>query len=71
MLFSGPRLRENRERVGLRREELAVRIHRSYISVVRFEQGSLRPSLATAASIAEVLGVPIDVLMDKQPAGAP
>lgn len=68
--FSGDRLREQRERQGLRQEDLARLtgqqghlINRSTIS--HLEKGSRSPLARTMKVLADALGVEIDDLLDK------
>lgn len=52
----GQQIRRARERSGMSREALAVRIGRSYASVARIETGSQRPPLDTLDAIARATG---------------
>jgi len=56
----GQRLREARERAGLRREELAVKLGVSVYSIARWEQGRNKPLPEFRRRLKEILGVDLD-----------
>ena len=56
----GSRLRALREQAGLTQAQLAGRAGLHLSAVTRFEQGLRAPSLATAAKLADALGVAVD-----------
>jgi transcriptional regulator with XRE-family HTH domain len=58
--FSAQRLREARERRHIARENLAIKIGRSYATVASYEQGYNVPPIATLCRIADELDVPIE-----------
>jgi len=60
--FSPSALRRLRETRGYTREMLAVAIGRSAPAIVRLELGTMLPSLATAAWLAEALAVGLSEL---------
>jgi transcriptional regulator with XRE-family HTH domain len=66
--FSGERLRELRTARGLRRDELAVAVGRSYGVEVRWERGFAIPDANDAIRIAEQLGVGVSELFVEVPA---
>ncbi|WP_432542324.1 hypothetical protein [Kineococcus sp. SYSU DK002] len=61
--FAGKRCAELRRGMRMRREELAYRINRSNWSVIEYELERKQPPLAVAATIADVMGVPLDELL--------
>lgn len=63
--FSGARLRLLREARGLRREQLAVYVDRSYGLEVRWERDLAVPTANDLPRIAEVLNVDVDALYDE------
>jgi transcriptional regulator with XRE-family HTH domain len=60
--FNGQRLRELRTARGLRREELAVAVGRSYGVEVRWERDFAVPDANDITIIAQVLGVAVEDL---------
>jgi transcriptional regulator with XRE-family HTH domain len=60
--FSGQRLRQLRTARGLRRDELAVAVGRSYGVEVRWERGFAVPDANDIGRIAEELGVAAEEL---------
>lgn len=62
--FSGTRLRAARRAAGLTAGDVAARIHRSPFAVWSYERDRVRPSVDMAAGLAEVIGVPLDDLLD-------
>ncbi|MGH8878533.1 MAG: helix-turn-helix transcriptional regulator [Stackebrandtia sp.] len=70
--FSGQLLRAHRTRIGMSREGLADRVHRSLWTVVCWEKGRTTPSVTMCAQVADVLGVGVDdllVITDDDPRG--
>lgn len=63
--FSGRRLREHRERAGLRREHLAVAINRSARMVDAYEAGDGVPPTPVVAALADTFGVAVDDLFEE------
>jgi transcriptional regulator with XRE-family HTH domain len=63
--FSGARLRARREQIGLTREEIAVRTHRSTSTVAHLELGYIDdPGSAKAAEFASAVGCRVDDLLE-------
>lgn len=62
MRFSGSSLRARRITAGLRREDLAQAVNRSYSTVVLLEQGKVLPSVPTLVALSEALGCDISLL---------
>lgn len=56
------RLRELRTAAGLSQEQLAERAGLSRAGISHLEQGSKRPSLASAWALADALGVSVEAL---------
>ena len=56
----GERLREAREKAGLRREELAVKLGVSVYSIARWEQDRNKPLPEFRRRLREILGVDLD-----------
>ena len=56
----GERLREAREKAGLRREELAVKLGVSVYSIARWEQGRNKPLPEFRRRLKKILGVDLD-----------
>jgi transcriptional regulator with XRE-family HTH domain len=54
--FIGTLLRTRRKELGLTREELARLTGRSYSTIVSFERGEFRPSIASLERLCEALG---------------
>ena len=63
--FSALCLREAREARGLTREQLAVRIGRSYPMLAQYEAGSKVPSVEALMRIADELGRPVGYFFDE------
>jgi transcriptional regulator with XRE-family HTH domain len=61
--FNGPRFRDQRRLAGLTVEDIAARVGRSPFSVWGYERGSAVPPISVAASLADVLGLPLDRLL--------
>jgi transcriptional regulator with XRE-family HTH domain len=55
--FDGALLRRARIDAGMSREQLALDIHRSYLTVSNYETGKGTPTVATLAELAAALGV--------------
>ena len=71
--FSGPKLRDLRERAGLSRRTLAERCKDAGRSVsvqhvVRVEKGQSRPTAPLLKAFADALKVEIDALLDEDQA---
>src|SRR4051812_14990055 len=64
MKFSPQRLREAREAVGLPRAEVGRRINRATGTVLRYEDGSITPTVDVLGDLADVYGVAVDSLYD-------
>ncbi len=56
-------LRALRAEAGLSREELAVKAHLSFATIVRAEIGNKKPTLATLIALSGVFGVPVSRLL--------
>ena len=69
-IFNGAALREKRESRNMTREQLAVRLDRSAMSVVRYELGMADPPLRVAAHMAQILGVSVFDLLHDLPGAA-
>jgi len=67
--FSGQRLRELRVGAGVRREQLAVDVDRSYSSVVKWERSEGIPTANDVGRIAQALGCTVEDLYEL-PVGA-
>jgi transcriptional regulator with XRE-family HTH domain len=67
-IFSGEKLREERERKRLSREQLALTSGLSASSITAFETGWRRPSRAALLRMATALGVSPRNLVDPDPA---
>ena len=63
--FSAFRLRKAREAAGLTREQLAVKVGRSYPMLAQYESGIKQPSLEALTRIAEALDRPIGDFFDE------
>ncbi|WP_333767742.1 helix-turn-helix domain-containing protein [Streptomyces sp. IBSBF 2435] len=63
--FSGTRLRAARQAAGLTAGDVAARVHRSPFAVWSYERGRVRPPVDIASGLAEVIGVPLDDLLDE------
>lgn len=61
--FDGRRLRGARLAADVRPEHIALCIDKSVYSVHRYEQDSIRPSVAVVAAMADVLGGNVDDLL--------
>ena len=59
----GKRIRECRNANGLRRDELADRVHISDSQVTRYETGKCTPSIECVLNFAKALGVGVEVLL--------
>lgn len=59
-------LRELRKKQGMTQTELGARIGVTKSTVSMYESGTHEPDLATLRKIAEVLGVSLDVLLDRK-----
>lgn len=68
--FDGQRLRALRVAAGMRREELAVAVDRSYGVEVRWEQGAAVPDANDIGRIAHVLDVAVEEFYAEAVAGA-
>jgi transcriptional regulator with XRE-family HTH domain len=60
--FDGSRLRELRERAGLRREHVAVELNLSASAISAYEHGRAKPPTGKLGKIAALLGCEIEDL---------
>ena len=60
-------LKELRKKCGLTQTELGNKIGVTKSSISQYESGYHEPDLETVKHIADVLGVSLDVLMDRKP----
>ncbi|HEX8112051.1 MAG TPA: helix-turn-helix transcriptional regulator [Kofleriaceae bacterium] len=68
-MFSGARLRDERQRAGLSRMELAARLGRRWSTIERYERDEAVPSALALGGLAHVLGCTIDDLFEVPDAG--
>lgn len=61
--FSGPRLRDQRMLAGVTVAELASHIGRSTWCLYDYETGRSQPPVSVADSLADALGIRLDVLL--------
>lgn len=62
----GKRLQEARQNAGLTQQQLCAKADLSYSTLAKIERGAIRaPSIFTIASIADVIGVPLDTLIGR------
>lgn len=64
--FSGEALRQARESVGLRREDLAYLAGCGFASLYRYEQQGATPNANKLAQLADVLNVALDDLFTQE-----
>lgn len=66
----GQRLQLARKRAGLTQQELCQKAGLSYSTLAKIERGAIKaPSVFTVAHIAMATGVPLETLLEMQPAG--
>ncbi|MCX4858955.1 helix-turn-helix domain-containing protein [Streptomyces canus] len=63
LAFDGAALRDQRRLAGLSAAQLAAAVGRSPDSLWGYETGRFRPSVDTAAGLAEALGIRLDQLL--------
>lgn len=65
--FSGEKLRQLRQAVGVSRNRLGVEIDRSYLSIRNYETARTTPPPDVAQRIADVLNLPLAALYVEAP----
>jgi transcriptional regulator with XRE-family HTH domain len=65
--FDGTSARRRREALGLRREEVAVRLRRSAESIAAYESGKVDPPASIVAQLADALSCDPGVLFTVEP----
>ncbi|MFJ1536371.1 helix-turn-helix domain-containing protein [Streptomyces mirabilis] len=68
--FSGQLLRETRRAAGVSIEQLAISIGRSAYSIQEYQRGRVTPPIDVIAAMADVLGRPIEALLEDEGARA-
>lgn len=63
--FSGARCRQLRHDAGLRAENVAIAINRSYYSIVEYEYGRAIPSVPVLIALADFYDCPVDDLLEE------
>ncbi len=58
------RIREYREKAGMKQSELAERVHARRETIVHLENGKYNPSLKLAMEIAKVFGATVEELFE-------
>lgn len=63
----GQKLQEARQHVGLTQQEMCQRAGLSYSTLAKIERGAIKsPSIFTVQAIADVVGLPLDELLQRQ-----
>jgi len=65
------KIRENREKVGMKQSELADLVHVRRETIVHLENGKYNPSLKLAMDIADVFNMTVEELFEFQEAADP
>jgi transcriptional regulator with XRE-family HTH domain len=63
MLVLGDRLRELREDIGLRQDELAIKLNISRSTYANYETSRAEPSISILLDIANIYGVSVDFIV--------
>ncbi|MFJ5306130.1 helix-turn-helix domain-containing protein [Streptomyces sp. NPDC088350] len=64
--FSGQLLRESRKAAGVSIEQLAISTGRSAYSIQEYQRGRVTPPVNVIAAMADVLGRPIEALLEDE-----
>ena len=64
-LISSERLRAAREAAGIRRELAAVKVNRSFRSIVAYENGTATPSSRVLVDLAALYGVAVEDFVNR------
>jgi transcriptional regulator with XRE-family HTH domain len=61
----GPRLRAVRQAAGLSPEQIGVAVRRSALTVLAYERGTVLPSAAMVAALADAIGCSVEELFER------
>jgi transcriptional regulator with XRE-family HTH domain len=69
--MNGQRLKQSREKLGLTQESLAELVNLSVRNITRYENGESQPTADNLASMARVLNVSVDYLVNLSDSPSP